>query len=958
MELRTLGGLELPGAGLRRPKLLLLLAYLSLEGAQDRHTLATLFWPDSADPLVNLRMALRHLRQHAPGIYESSETQVRANVLTDVGHLLSAARRDALGDIERLYHGPFVKGVGGSWGEELEEWIYTTREEVAGTVRGAYRRSASRAAQAGELELAGEQAARALHVPGARPVGPEELALLYPWLVQGRHPAAATARALAREYGLTLPTPEDGPHGTLPDRAASTGALLGRGRELQDVLDLLRGSGLLTLLGPGGVGKSTLAAEVARQLRRDAAGPVAWVSLENVPDPSLLAARILDALGLPPPRSSDVLPLLIQALCQQPTLLILDNFEHLIGPERGSGSDLIATLLLACPDLRVLVTSREPLHLPGERLYRLSGLADRDAATLFVRRARRVAPDFDVTAENADVLVRLCALLDGLPLAVELAAAWARTLPLAELVSELTRNLDLLMADPQRQDGRHASLRAVFDHSWTRLGAAEQSVLRRLAVFQGGFARQAADAVAGASLAGLAALVDQSMLRLAGGGRFEMHPLVGQFVAAQLALVPGEQAAAREAHARFFVALAETAGPELYGPDQERWFGLLSADQANLREASEWGLAHGEPDLVARFQRSLWIFVYCRESYVWGRQQLVRALRHPAVSPEGRAVLLWGAGGLSRVFGETDVARAMLDEATELAERCGVPDILLLALIQRGMLRSSVGQPEKARQDLERALQVAGRVAYPALESYVYGYLGRYFTRRGQYAAAEPLLRFAAVHARQFAGPWQQALASLQLANHLRDSGQLAAAGPEYETALHLLRQLSRSQNLAECLVDQATLFYYLPNHAAAREGLEQGLHLLQQRRAPQTRGACFTLYGRMALDQGRITEAKHQLLQAVQEYEGAGLEAETVALLPVFARLAWCYEKPLLAWQCLRTFDLLRRLEAIELPLPERRELEALQQQVPAPGDDSLLEEPLPLSALVTRFVQLPTLP
>ncbi|CAM3796244.1 ATP-binding protein [Deinococcus frigens] len=964
MKLITLGRLELPGAGLKRPKLLLLLAYLALEGPQPRRTLAKLFWPESKDPPANLRMALHHLRQNVPGGCESTETLVVGQILTDATELRKAARQNAVADVERLYQGPFLRGTGGTGGEELEEWIHTTREELAGLVRSVYRRAAGDVARSGDHAVAAEWAVRALYVPGACPPSPEDLKLLYPVLVQGQHGATAAVRKLAAEFGLALAPVATASPGHSPDRSSELegrpDALVGREREIREVLALLERApaGLVTVLGPGGVGKSRLAAEVAGQIRARLGGQQAWVSLESVPDANLIPARILDTLDLSPARNSDGLPLLVHVLRGQPTVLVLDNFEHLIDREAGDGTEVVAALLAACPALRILITSREPLHLSGEVLYPLGGLsggAAGDAATLFVQRARLVQPDFQPTAEQDVVLDRLCSLLGGLPQGIELAAAWVRKLPLAELADELAHNLNLLTTEALPQPGRHTSLRAVFNQSWQRLTLPEQDVLRRVAVFQGGFTLQAAIHVAGASASLLTTLIDRSLLRLTAAERYEMHPLLGQFAAEQLARTPELQAAAREAHTHFFVALAETAGPELYGPNQEHWFGPLSADQANLREATEWCQQHDQPDLMARMQRALWIFGYCRESYTWGLRQIMRALQHPRVSPSGRAILLRGAGVLSRVFGDTDTALSMLTEATELAEEHHLPDILLVALIQRGLLLSQLGEPVAARRDMERGLRIAAGAGNHTLESYAHSYLGQYLSRAGQYGAAEPLLRFAVTHARQYAGSWQQALATLHLANHLRDSGQLTAAEEAYAACRALLERLGGTRYLAECLADQATLQYYRADHAGARQFLEQSLHLLEHRRAAQTRAACFALYGRMALDEGRLSEAKHQLLHAVQEYQGAVLLADIVILLPVFARLAWRYGEPLLASECLRTFNLLRLEEKIEPPLPERGELDLLQQRVPV--GDGHLAEPLPLPALMTQLAELPTL-
>ena len=345
---------------------------------------------------------------------------------------------------------------------------------------------------------------------------------------------------------------------------ALTTGFVGRENELAELLRLLASptSRLVTLLGPGGVGKTRLALEAAAAVEPAFLNGVWLAQLAGVDNPAALPWSLADAVGLALAGAEPPEVQLLNFLRHRELLLVLDNFEHLIGK---AALDLVWRILQQAPAVKFLITSRERLNLAAEWLVDLAGLpfpagngrGDAQAypaVQLFVRRSHRVRPDFVLDAGAGEAVARICQLTEGLPLAIELAAAWMRTLPPAQIVEELARGLALLASTAHDIPERHRSMAAVFEHSWTLLDNEAQMALAQLSVFRGGFDQAAAQAVAHAGLPLLQALVDRSLLRMDDTGRFDMHPLVRQFAGDRLSQSP-QATAARSRHAQHFAGL-------------------------------------------------------------------------------------------------------------------------------------------------------------------------------------------------------------------------------------------------------------------------------------------------------------------------------------------------------------------------------------------------------------------
>ena len=429
---------------------------------------------------------------------------------------------------------------------------------------------------------------------------------------------------------------------------------VGRDAELAEVLDLLRRDDvrLLTLTGPGGTGKTRLGLQAVAAVSDQYRGGVYWVPLAPVRDPGLVLREAAHVLGLTDDLAGHV--------GDRSVLLLLDNVEQVIdvAPE-------LVGLLAQCPNLRLVVTSRETLRVPGEQVYPVPPLEDDEAVRLFTARARAV----DLAFQATPAVATLCARLDRLPLALELAAARTRVLTVDQLLDRLGQRLDLLRAG-RGSDPRQQTLRATIAWSHDLLEPEEQELFARLAVFRGGCRLETAEQVCGADLDVLQALVDKSLLRTRAGGRFWMLETIREFAADRLA-DSGEEPSLRARHAEHFLATAEQAAPHLRSGRPGPWSARLEADLDNLRAALEWYDGQGCPHEYLHLAALLVELWQSRGFLAEGRDVLARALRAADVDPSLRARGLDGAAVLAVSAGDPATARELATEALAIHDRLG-----------------------------------------------------------------------------------------------------------------------------------------------------------------------------------------------------------------------------------------------------------------------------------------------
>jgi predicted ATPase/class 3 adenylate cyclase len=463
---------------------------------------------------------------------------------------------------------------------------------------------------------------------------------------------------------------------------------VGRKREVARVRELLRGPGLLTLTGPGGSGKTRLALQAAGGLLEDYRDGVFLVELAPITDPRLIPSSIADSVGARAEGARPVLDTLLDHVRDQEMLLILDNFEQVL-----EAAPVVVDLLAVAPRMRILVTSREPLHITGEQELAVpplslpdtrepstpTHLARFESVALFVQRASAVDPGFRITKENAAAAAELCRRLDGLPLAIELAASRVKLLSPEAILDRLERRLELLTGGPIDVPPRQRTLREAIGWSYDLLDEPERAVFRRLSVFAGGWTLNAAKDVASPAaefrpdvLDVLGSLVDKSLVRRvttdSGAVRFGMLETIREFGSEQLGAA-GEAEATHVRHSSFFLGVAEEAEPHLRGREQKRWLDKLELEHDNLRAALRWAIDSGRAENGLRLVGALWRFWHLHGHLAEGRNwaEEVLALPGSALRNVERAKALTALGGVAYWQEDMLATRRAYEEALAIA---------------------------------------------------------------------------------------------------------------------------------------------------------------------------------------------------------------------------------------------------------------------------------------------------
>lgn len=493
------------------------------------------------------------------------------------------------------------------------------------------------------------------------------------------------------ERRLRVVSSEPHAHDNLPLPLTS---FVGREAELEEVRKLVRRDRLVTLIGGGGSGKTRLAVEVARSLAKDltdssAKGPgvdfpdgIWLVELDSLRDPSLVARELASVLEVVERHGRELTEELAAALREKRCLILLDNCELVV----EECAELTEGLLRWCPGIAVLATSRESLGAAGERVWPVTGLSVPDSTSeelalrcestrLFVERAASAAAGFELTETNAPAVTEVCRRLEGMPLAIELAAARVKSMTVAQICARLDDALRLLTSGPRTAPERQSTLRATVDWSHDLLSPAERTLFRNLSVFNGGFALEAAEEVCATELedgAGqepamelLSQLVDKSLVRAQRTGeaaRYRLPEVIRQYAAEKLEEA-GETETLRRRHAIFFRDFAEEAEPGLDGPDREFWLDLVEKDLDNFRAAMSWAADSGEAELGLRFASALAWFWLRRSRLVEGRASLERALEAATEPPLAVAKAIHVSGALAWAQGDRVAARSRLGEA-------------------------------------------------------------------------------------------------------------------------------------------------------------------------------------------------------------------------------------------------------------------------------------------------------
>lgn len=711
----------------------------------------------------------------------------------------------------------------------------TLRKIEANTLRPS-KQIAARLAQ--NLDIASDQIAAfisfARSLPGAQP------------------PGAASTQQSPITRGPAHP-----PHSLVTPQTS----FVGREQELALLHKLIRRADvqILTLTGPGGVGKTRLALRVAADQLGEFADGMFLVALASVQDPALVVPTIAQTLGVKETRNRSLHQALADFLQAKQLLLLLDNFEHVV-----AAAPALLDILAAAPQIRLLITSRAPLRLPGEQEFSVAPLAlppklrrqtvpilaSYPSVALFVERAQQLDPSFRLTSDNADVVAAICQRLDGLPLAIELAAGRVRLLTPHEIRARLDHQLALLQQSRATDlDSQHQTMRSAIAWSYDLLSSTEQWLFKRLAVFSAGFTVEAAEFVCGAKrdhhgepLDDLESLLDKNLLQLNTTGE--------QYLPPRMAMLNTVRAFAREQldasdeanivssqHAQYFLAMVEAAMHELHGPQQRIWFARLEAEHDNLRAAISWALAQEQAELALRLGHALGEFWVMHGHLSEGRSWLEAVLKfsHPDATITHRPVMLNSLDDIQRNHllyrarclralgvligraGDYALALRWLEQArltcASINDRQGLSE----SLSEIGAILVQQGLYENATRTLNEGLNIARDLGDKRAIALAFKGLGTTANNQGDHAAAREYYEQGLRIVRELGDTWSTAQALGNLGNVVFYQGDYPAARIYYEECLALFRVLGDTLSLAQVLSNLGTLCTSQGDYVRAR---------------------------------------------------------------------------------------------------------------------------------------------
>ncbi|HJV08502.1 MAG TPA: tetratricopeptide repeat protein, partial [Acidimicrobiales bacterium] len=870
-----------------------------------------------------LRSSLGCYQLHLPvqatvDVEEAGRLLHAARTALDSGDALAA--RQAAAESAAMSHADFLPGASGAWVETRQAQFRELHLQAldvlaeASTATGHWEDAVAAAEEAVEREpfresshlllmkahdAAGNRAAAVRAFERCRASLRAELDI---------EPSVTTTAAYRR---IAAATDGDGrpPAGrpTATNLPTALSTFVGRDGELPRLEAAARRSRLVTLIGPAGVGKSRLAVELARRLAPAHPDGVWLVELADVRDPGGVAQQVLFVLRLPEAPGCGSTESLVAALAHRQALLVLDNCEHLV----AACAALAATLLGACPGLRIVVTSREPLRLPGEATWVVSSLAvpesagtgdlesllEYDGVRLFVERAAMFAPGLDLQPTAA--VVDICRLLDGLPLALELAAAHTRLVPLEEMARRLDAHGPVLTRGMRHGPARHQTFQAALDWSYDLLSAREQRVLCALSVFAGGFTLDAAEAVGDGGvevIESLTALVDKSLVvleRRAGMMRYRLLETIRDYGQQRLTAA-GTVAPAKDAHLRWAVGLAGTAEPELGGSLQDKWLAVLDAEHDNLRAALEWASSQGRAAEQVALTLSLSRFWEVRGYLTEGRSWLEAAARASDAGADALARCLNASGVLAHHQCDYPTALRLHQDAAAAFEQLGNQRGAATALNGLANVASSTGDLATASQMYSRVIEIGRDLADQRILAASLMNLGVAILHQvwdGRLPAHE------AVRAHQVFGEalyLHRELGDLHgISLSLQNLGVLSGfqgdddiASRYLEESLAISRQLGDSKGVAATVRFLGQLAVRGGDYDAAQRHLEECLEIVRRLGSHRLVAEALGFLGDIADRQSDPVRSRRLLEESLLLFEQVGDEAEVSRVLSQLERV------------------------------------------------------------------------
>ncbi|MGC9346518.1 MAG: AfsR/SARP family transcriptional regulator [Anaerolineae bacterium] len=942
-----------------------LLAYLAVtRRIQSRETLATLLWPehDTSRAYAYLRNAIWQLGQTPLGpwlITEQETVLVDEALVVDVPQLeahLAATRAHAhapeslcpecvshLVEAVSLFQGDFMAGFTLSDSPDFEEWQFLQAEHLRQgaayametltryhSARGDPDAALSMGRHWSALDPLNETAHRALMTlyaqTGQRGTALHQYETLLRNLRAARlEPSSGTVTLYRQIRGgeikeeITRVVPETPTAPATPrhrqNLPAQTTAFVGRENELAELYDLLLlpECRLVTLTGPGGIGKTRLAIQAAYEQIGAFPDGVIFVALAPVTRAESMVLAIAEALGATFYPQSSISPIkqLLTYVGQKRTLLVLDNLEHLL-----EWVELLVQILEGTPNTKLLVTSRERLNVRGEWILELRGLpypseitpgngspdtadaASFDAPLLFIEAAQRIGADFEPDADELAAIARICRLVEGMPLGIELAAAWTKMLSCAEIAEEVETSLDFLTMTLRDLPERHQSLRAVFARSWGLLSEVERRSFRALAVFRGGFTREAAQIVAGADLSVLSSLMDKSLLRRTVEGRYEILEVLRQYAEEQLLAIQGETEAVRRQHALYYLRLLQRLEGALKGGlcrsaamDQRTALDTLQRELDNIRSGWYWAAEAGEFEAIESATMSLALFCEMRGRFREGVAMFrgaENALRAQAgdMRTELLGLLLAMQGQFLCRYGHIREGCAILERAHDLL--AAGPERASRALVQ--ILSAYIGvalSPEEKQKRLESSLRTYQKLDDAwgiALSREV---LGELMTQTRNYAPAESLLKESLALRRSMGDVWGTAMTLHALGGNEASQEKMPEALRYLKESIALREQIGDIRGVAICQTLMAALIAHSGDLATAQELHQRSVQGYQEVGDIGATATALAHLGYIARERGDPARARSVFESALERYRIVDQDGNTAEMLRQLGQLA-----------------------------------------------------------------------
>lgn len=681
-------------------------------------------------------------------------------------------------------------------------------------------------------------------------------------------------------------------------------SFIGREKERLAIEELLSQPNcrLLTIIGPGGTGKTRLALQVAGQVKESYANGVVVVDLQPLRSPDFFVAAVAEALGIALSGTRPGTEQVGAYLADKQFLIVLDNFEHVL----DAATDLLE-LLHQAPQATYLATSREALNVQEEWLYPLGGLAvpttddpagfaQCDAIKLFCERAKQVYPEFTLE-EEANAIRRICQLVDGMPLALELAASWRRSLTCQTIVAEIERDLTFLSTRLRNVPQRHRSIQAIFDHTWKQMTHEEQETFKMLSVFRGGFEREAARKVAGANTLTLAGLVDRSLLRVDPAGRYHIHELLRQYAAEQLEQNPQQVQLAEIQHTAYYVDLLHASAEGIQGANQLRVLQTLKRELDNVRLLWLRLLEQMDGAIFQKIGPTVGHFYQYAGNYLEGVQFMTQArdaLKALPPSRESESALLIAhmcQSWFNLRFGRLQEIDAAMAESQAIYARWDIPPLphylsdpnamLSLVALVRGDYQTAIARSEQVRLEAERH-------PHPANHQYAYYLLSEGYLGLGEYETAYGWAKKAYTLIEAAGNRWRLAYLLNSLGQLAINLGDLNAAETHFQESYAIREELGDPEGMAIASINLGNLALKRFAYDSARGYFERSCAIYHNINDTGGLATSHRGQGRVAIGQQQFAQAQTHLHDALQAALSINYRPVLIALLVDIAELLW----------------------------------------------------------------------